>query len=235
MHHACTCTALAALGERSGGANTQEGSNDTSGRAPVVLQALDYARVLAHGAAHGVALIPAHDLHGQCQPHPSAKQTVLQSHYPQWPASTGKAAARHLFTLPPCTRSTLDEAAGNGLNQAKPADQAPAQLRMHPGRRAPRAAGAQGPARARAWMSRAHSWRSLGSRRKSAARAAIIFSSSSRQGFEKPSFSRLSSRHSLARALPGCTSGQNCRGPRARARQRPRAHPRGAAGSVRLP
>ena len=60
------------------------------------------------------------------------------------------------------------------------------------------------------WMSSAHSWRSFGSSRKSVARSAIIFSTSSLHCGVNPGFSLLSSRHSLARALPGGTSAQNC-------------------------
>ncbi len=59
-------------------------------------------------------------------------------------------------------------------------------------------------------ISSAHSWRSWVSRRKSAARAIIIFSISSLHSGWNPGWSRWSSRHSLALAFPGGTSLQNC-------------------------
>lgn len=72
-------------------------------------------------------------------------------------------------------------------------------------------------------MSSSHASLSLGSRRKSCTRRSIMASTSSLQPLD--SFSRFSSRHSLARALPGSMSLQNCK-------QKCKARPKGSGGNI---
>jgi len=128
-------------------------ATQTNGRAPVVLQALDDARVFAHRAAHGVALVPAHDLHGRRQPHHRNSRFSLLVRTLALLARWHRQSSGTKAKLPPCCRKRRGEPAPSGLTQAHAA--AAAQLGSALGRRAPRAAGAQGPARARLDVARA--------------------------------------------------------------------------------